>query len=258
MPRCALAVSTLLFFFFAAGILPQMGPATAADPIFTTYAAPLHRSEYLVDEGYHLRFYSPKEPLALTTDTAGDWGLSFRFEEQVAHAVGDYAVPPRVESSLSSLARFSFQPVAGLEASATFAVWSSRAAVLALTVGNTSDRPVRGSVIVWYRRPAGTQGRFDPARRGLTFTHDEPPDKLSETPPAGFTGRFRDWLAADAVPEAAGIFSGEEAMLAAPAAGFGAAAPAEGSGSGSWGERATVERRLNCTSGPGECNTNIR
>jgi len=230
VPRCALAVSTLLFFFFAAGILPQMGPATAADPIFTTYAAPLHRSEYLVDEGYHLRFYSPKEPLALTTDTAGDWGLSFRFEEQVAHAVGDYAVPPRVESSLSSLARFSFQPVAGLEASATFAVWSSRAAVLALTVGNTSDRPVRGSVIVWYRRPAGTQGRFDPARRGLTFTHDEPPDKLSETPPAGFTGRFRDWLAADAQPEAAGVFSGEAEMLAAaPAGGFGAMAPAEGS-----------------------------
>ncbi|HVD77522.1 MAG TPA: hypothetical protein VNH43_07905, partial [Vicinamibacteria bacterium] len=222
-------MSTLLFFFFAAGILPPMGPAAAADPIFTTYAAPLHRSEYLVDEGYHLRFYAPKEPLALTTDTAGDWGLSFRIGEQVAHAIGDYAVPPRVESSLSSLARFSFQPVAGLDAQATFAVWSSRAAVLELAVANASDRPIRGFVIVWYRRPAGAGGRFDPARRGLAFTHTEPPDKLSETPPAGFTGRFRDWLAADAVPEAAGVFSGEEAMLAAaPAARFGAAAPADG------------------------------
>ena len=223
-------MSTLLFFFFAAGILPPMGPATAADPVFTTYAAPLHRSEYLVDEGYHLRFYSPKEPLALTTDTAGEWGLSFRFGEQVAHAVSDYAVPPRIESSLSSLARLSFQPVAGLDTTATFAVWSSRAAVLHLTVGNASDRPIRGFVTLWCRRPADARGRFDLEHRGLTFTHAEPPDKLSETPPAGFTGRFRDWLAGDAEPEAAGVFSDEAEMLAAaPGAGFGAPAPAEGS-----------------------------
>jgi hypothetical protein len=227
-------VSTLLLVTALAGggeiRLPRIGAAMAADPIFTTYAAPLHRSEYMVDQGYHLRFYSAPEPLALTTDTAGDWGLSFRVGEQLAHAVGDYAVPPRLESSLSSLARFSFQPAAGLDAKATFAVWSSRAAVLDLVVGNASDRPLRGFVIVWYRLPPGTRGRFDPARRGLAFTHTEPPDKLSETPPAGFTGRFRDWLAADAEPEAAGVFSGEEEMrAAAPRSGFGAAAPADGS-----------------------------
>jgi hypothetical protein len=147
----------------------------------------------------------------------------------VAHAVGDYAAPPRVESSLSSLARLSFQPLAGLDARATFAVWSSRAAALDLTVANASARPLHGSVVVWYRRPADTRGRFDPARRGLAFTHAEPPDRVSETPPAGFTGRFRDWLAAEDEPEAAGVFSGEAEMLAAVSqAGFGAPPPAEG------------------------------
>jgi len=195
-------MSTLLFFFFAAGILPPTVAATAADPVFTTYAAPLHRSEYLVDEGYHLRFYSPKEPLAFTTDTAGDWGLGFRVGEREVHAVADYAVPPRIESSLPSLARLSFQPEAGLDANATFAVWSSRAAVLELGIRNTSAQPARGAVILWYRRPEGTRGSFERAARGLTFSHTEPPDKLSETPPAGFTGRFRDLLAAHPRPDA--------------------------------------------------------
>jgi hypothetical protein len=240
--RRAPAVPTLLFLVAASAgadgprsdlvgerLLPPMAPATAGDPVFTTYAAPLHRSEYFVDEGYHLRFYAPKEPLALTTDTAGDWGLSFCLGTHVAHAVGDYAVPPHIESSLSSLARFSFQPVAGLDTRATFAVWSSRAAVLDLAVGNASGRAVRGSVILWYRRPADARGRFDPARRGLDFTHAEPPGNLSETPPASFSGRFRDRLAADAEPEAAGVFSGEAGMLsAAPGAGFGAPAPTDG------------------------------
>ena len=31
----------------------------AHDPLYTTYAAPLSRSEYLVDEGYFLNYFSP-------------------------------------------------------------------------------------------------------------------------------------------------------------------------------------------------------
>ena len=201
-----------LLFFLLGGVLPPMGPATAGDPVFTTYAAPLRRSEYLVDEGYHLRFYSLREPLALTTDAAGAWGLSFRAGEQTVHAVGDYAAPPRLESSLSSLARLSFQPAAGLDTRATFAVWSSRAAVLVLTIRNVADRPARGSVIVWYRRPEGARGPFERSERGLAFSHDEPPEKVSETPPSGFNGRFRDLLAADHDPD--GAFSSDrEASL---------------------------------------------
>jgi mannosylglycerate hydrolase MGH1-like protein len=194
-------MSTLLFFLFMAGLTPAMVSATAADPVFTTYAAPLHRSEYLLDEGYHLRFYSPREPLALTTDTAGDWGVSFRVGEREVSAVADYAAPPRIEASLSSLARLSFQPAAGLEAKATFAVWSSRAAVLDLTIANESPQPVQGAVVLWYRRPEGTHGTFQQTKRGVTFSHAEPPANLSETPPPGFTGRFRDLLAADRGPD---------------------------------------------------------
>jgi len=175
-------VPTLLlpfFFFFATGTLAPRAAGTAGDPVFTTYAAPLHRSEYMVDQGYHLRFYSAQEPLAFTTDTAGDWGLSFRLGSQAAHAVGEYAQPPRIETSLSSLARLSFQPFAGLDTKATFAVWSSRVAILDLAITNASDRPALGAVIVWYRHPEGARARIDPAPGGIAFLHAEPPEKHS-------------------------------------------------------------------------------
>ncbi len=193
-------MNTLLFFFMA-GLTPAMVPATAADPVFTTYAAPLHRSEYLLDEGYHLRFYSPADPLAFTTDTAGDWGLSFEAGGREVRAIADYAAPPRIEGSLSSLARLAFQPAAGLDAKVTFAVWSSRAAALDLTITNASREPARGAVLLWYRRPEGSRGSFERVRRGVAFSHAEPPANLSETPPAGFTGRFRDLLAGDPKPD---------------------------------------------------------
>jgi hypothetical protein len=208
-------MSRLLLFFLGAGVLPPTGPATATDPVFTTYAAPLHRSEYLVDEGYHLRFYAPEEPLAFTTDTAGDWGLSFRLGSETAHAVGQYAVRPRIDVSLASLARVSFQPFAGLDAQATFAVWSSRVAVLDLVLTNATDRPVRGAVILWYRPAEGAPVTFVAARRGVAFAHTEPRDRISETPPAGYSGRFRDRLAADTQPEAVDA-AGAEATLRFP------------------------------------------
>ena len=44
-------------------LLPPLA-AGAGDPVFTTYAAPLERSEYLVDEGYHLRFEDPDDRIA--------------------------------------------------------------------------------------------------------------------------------------------------------------------------------------------------
>ena len=55
----------------------QAGPN---DPVFTTYAAPLSRSEYLIDEAYHLRFYDRANPVALTSDTAGSWGVFFELD----------------------------------------------------------------------------------------------------------------------------------------------------------------------------------
>ena len=50
----------------------------AHDPLYTTYAAPLSRSEYLVDEGYFLNYFSSGEGVTYATDTSGRFALGWR------------------------------------------------------------------------------------------------------------------------------------------------------------------------------------
>src|SRR5436190_22674014 len=56
----------------------------AHDPLYTTYAAPLSRSEYLVDEGYFLNYFSPTKGVTYATDTSGSFALGWRLAKLAA------------------------------------------------------------------------------------------------------------------------------------------------------------------------------
>jgi hypothetical protein len=173
--------------------------ATADDPVFTTYAAPLARSEYLVDEAYHLRFYDPDDPLSLTTDTAGRFGVGFVLGGQVVHRIGDYARAPVVRRSYANLVRFDFDPFAGIQIDATFSVHSSRAAVLILSMSNASGRPVDLGCYGFALAPDDPfpAARITPEHDGLIFGHSEPRGAWSESPTPEYDNIFRDLLLFD-------------------------------------------------------------
>ncbi|MGH9389781.1 MAG: hypothetical protein ACRD1Z_09210, partial [Vicinamibacteria bacterium] len=109
MPSVALLPALALLSVLPQDRLPPLA-AGPADPVFTTYAAPLSRSRYLVDEGWHLRFYDGTKPLALTSDSAGEWGIGFELDGVIVYRTGDYARLPELRQSFSSLARFAFEP----------------------------------------------------------------------------------------------------------------------------------------------------
>jgi hypothetical protein len=180
---------------------------------FATYAAPLHRSEYLVDEAYHLRYYATESPLALTTDTAGEVGVTFVRGGQIVHATGDYAERPRLTTSLASLATLEFKPFADVEARTHVAVWSSRAVIVSLRLQNATDRAAVLSVIVWQRTPGERATRFALEGDGLAFQHEEPRENWSESPPPAYVNRFDNLLLASRRPDAFGAFVGGEPAL---------------------------------------------
>src|SRR5207237_10734235 len=66
----------------------------AHDPLYTTYAAPLSRSEYLVDEGYFLNYFSPSQGVTYTTDTAGTFALGWRLGKLTTFETRDFDKPP--------------------------------------------------------------------------------------------------------------------------------------------------------------------
>ena len=93
------------------------------------------------------------KPLALTSDSAGEWGVGFELEGVVVYRTGDYARPPSIRQSFASLARFDFEPFHQIEVEATFSAYSSREALLALTLTNGSDRPKKLRVFAFALAP---------------------------------------------------------------------------------------------------------
>jgi hypothetical protein len=212
-------MAPLLLLAFVS-VLPRESPlpleAGPSDPVFTTYAAPLSRSEYLVDEGWHLRFYEPSKPLALTSDSAGEWGVGFELHGVIAYATSDYARIPEISRSFASLVRFAFEPFHGVEADATFSVYSSRESLLALSMTNRSDRPKKLRVFAFALSPGPRFGSasLTDGGDGVLFGHQEPRDAISESPPPEYDGVLQDLLLVDRRAYSFGGYpGGENAML---------------------------------------------
>ena len=187
------------------------GAAERGGASFATYAAPLGRSTYFVDEAYHLRYYDPAQALALTTDTAGDLGIAFVRGDRAAIAVGDYAEPPRLTTSLASAGALAFRPFADVNVGALVAVWLSRVVVVSLRIQSAGTAPV--TVIVWQRTPGDQTTRFIRSGSGVSFRHEEPRNNLSESPPADYNHRFDNLVTANRPPDAAVAVSGDDSVM---------------------------------------------
>jgi len=203
---------------FLSVLQPQSLPPLAAgpaDPVFTTYAAPLSRSRYLVDEGWHLRFYDSGKPLALTSDSAGEWGFGFELDGVVVYRTGDYARLPEIRQSFASIARFAFEPFHQVAVDATFAVYSSRESLLALALANGSDRPKKLRVFAFALSSGArfSSASLTEAGDGIFFGHQEPPDAVSESPPPEYDGLLQDLILTDKKAYSFGGYPGGEAAM---------------------------------------------
>jgi hypothetical protein len=214
-------VASALVPFLALLSAPSQGglaplAAGPGDPVFTTYAAPLSRSRYLVDEGWHLRFYDGTKPLALTSDSAGEWGVGFELEGVVVYRTGDYARLPEIRQSFASLARFTFEPFHRLTVDATFSAYSSRESLLALELSNPSDRPKNLRVFAFALAPGNRFGSasLTAEGNGILFSHQEPRDAISESPPPEYDGALQDLILLESKAHSFGGYpGGETAML---------------------------------------------
>ncbi len=110
--------------------------ATRDSPLYTTYAAAKERSEFILDEGYHLRFYDPELGIDFTTDTAGDWCVAFRKGSQTVYALKDMFREPVITVSYPDLVTYHYFPFENIRVEVTFLVFSSRMAVQEVNMRN--------------------------------------------------------------------------------------------------------------------------
>lgn len=165
---------------------------TAHDPLYTTYAAPMSRSEYFVDEAYHLNFYTPAEGVKYTTDTAGEFAMGWRLGKIVAISSKDFYRPPVIRRSHTDIVEVEYWPFATVEVRETFVVYSSRLALLDVEVVSHSSQRQEVLAIAYYQNAEPVSDVELKENRRVSFRHVEPPEKWFETPQPKYDKNFQD------------------------------------------------------------------
>ena len=84
--------------------------ATKDSPLFTTYAAAIDRSEFIVDEGYRFIWYDPSDGINFKTDTGGNLCLAFKFNDEIRYRLNQFYSEPIITTSYSDLVEYYFYP----------------------------------------------------------------------------------------------------------------------------------------------------
>jgi hypothetical protein len=110
------------------------------DPIYTTYAAPLNRSEFIVDEGYTFKWYDLQKGINFETDNGGSLCIGFKLNGEFCYYLNEFYTEPLITTSYSDLVKYYYYPFEGIRVEIFFDVYSSRIAIQDINITNESGR----------------------------------------------------------------------------------------------------------------------
>jgi hypothetical protein len=176
----------------------KLGPD---DPLYTTYAAPLARSEYFYDQAYFLQYADPAAGIEYQNQTAGSFGLGWRLGGQNASATHNFAKPAIVHRSYTDLVELEYWPFKAIEVRETFDVYSSRMAIIDVQVSNhDTEAQTLTSYVLYHRDAPVADAQIQ--QHSVVFSHTVDPKKtLSEVEHHEFDPEFTDLLMSSVPPE---------------------------------------------------------
>jgi hypothetical protein len=192
----ALSILCSVFCLLAHSAISQTTPgnleAKMDDPIYTTYAADLSRSEYMIDEAYHLNFYSPDSPIKFETDSAGEMGIVWKMGKQLISTIRDMYKKPVILRSYADLVQLTYQPFTTISVKETFLVYSSRACTWDIEITNISQQKESFTLYPFFHMSDKeiTDVKLLSSKKGVLFNHTEPPENWFSTPQPGYCERF--------------------------------------------------------------------
>lgn len=152
--------------------------ATKDSPLYTTYAAALERSGFILDEGYSFLFDDSTRGPDFITDMAGDIAIAFKRGSRFVYTTTDLSRPPVITASYGDLVQFTEYPFDDLQVDATFLVESSRAALYEIRFTNVGNKALTCVCFPFLRNRYRTFDRvvFSKEANSTTFLHEEFPD----------------------------------------------------------------------------------
>lgn len=152
--------------------------ATKNSPLYTTYAAAMERSEFMLDEGYHFLFYDSTRGTDFVTDKAGDWSIGFRKGTKYVSSINEMYKEPVITTSYPDLVKYNFYPFENIKVDVVFLVYSSHIAIQDITLTNFGSQKAVIDLLPYlhnnYRSYNDVQVRKE--KNAITFSHEELPD----------------------------------------------------------------------------------
>ena len=152
--------------------------ANQNSPLYTTYAAAKARSEFALDEGYHLTYYDTTKGVDFSTDTGGDWDLAFIKGANYVYRLNDLYQKPVISASYPDMVSYFYKPFKNVLLNARFFVYSSHTAIQDITLKNTGSKTLTFRMVPFLRNRYRdfNNVKFGKNQNAVTFTHRELPD----------------------------------------------------------------------------------
>lgn len=179
----------LLLFIFAVSLNAQQLTipdeylqinAAADDPLYTTYAANISRSQLYGDKAYKMDYYTDCLPINYGGDQAGKFYAIWKVDQVVVRNTGEYYKKPVVKASFSDMAIMEYEPFKGIKVQETFFVYSSNLAIVNMHVTNTDG--IKHDIEVYPVLELGNDSlmveSFDEVNNAYIATHHESRKRL--------------------------------------------------------------------------------
>ena len=186
--------------------------AKANDPLYTTYAAAMARSQMYGDKAYKMDYYSDCRPVSYSSDHAGSMFCIWKVDDVVVPGIGEFLVKPVVRFSFPDMAILEYEPFRGIHVKETFFVYSSSIAMVNMEIKNT-DKMVH-EVAAYPILETGNDSleivRYDKIYDGYVTNRYESPYRLisSLKTEYGYPARVRDFFTSNVETSSHGGYSG--------------------------------------------------
>ncbi|MEI7983921.1 MAG: hypothetical protein WCI71_19905, partial [Bacteroidota bacterium] len=186
--------------------------AKAGDPLYTTYAAAMTRSQLYGDKAYKMDYYSDCRPVTYSSDNAGSLFSIWKVDQVVIPRIGEYFEKPVVTFSFPDMAIMEYMPFRGIHVKETFFVYSSTLAMVEMEVKN-EDR-IAHDLAVYPVLETGNDSlgieRYDEKLDGYLTKRYESPYRLisSLKMEYGYPTQVRDFFACNRKTASHGGYSG--------------------------------------------------
>ena len=181
--------------------------ATKNDPIYTTYAASLSRSEYKINEGYQFVWYDPEKSMSFESIQAGELGVVYKLNGLIKYRLSQFYKKPVITTSYSDVVKYYYYPFKNVKVESTFLVYSSQIAIREIKITNESAFEIRLDVYPFIKISDRDFTEIKELKNGVQFNHEEYPDGWMKDHNIPFQGNITDVLLINEMPDGKGSYN---------------------------------------------------